>query len=59
MDISNGSRISAWYPLDMLYRCPKGVDFSERKISRCRARPNNISFGDLTIWTSPFRNSMS
>ena len=46
LDISNCSRISAWYPFDVRYRGPKDVESSEKKnyISRCTVYLS----GDLT-----------
>ena len=46
LDISNCSRISTRYPLDVCHRGPKDVESSEKNyISRCRV----YLFGDLTV----------
>ena len=38
LDISNCSRISPWYPLDVRYRGPKDVESSEKKTISAGAR---------------------
>jgi len=49
LNISNCSRISAWYPLDIRYRGPKDVESSQKKtISVGAGLGPKISFGDLT-----------
>jgi len=50
LNISNCSRISAWYPLDIRHRGPKDVESSERKTILVGAGLGpTISFGVLTI----------